>query len=79
MTIQEAIEKCDLTSQSTAEAITWIDLEALRIVVAAARAYSCERCGGTGQLRIRIGRYFEPVVDCPDCLEARTYLREHAK
>ena len=66
MTIQEAIDQVDAFDPS------WERCEeALKIVLAAARAYACKRCRGDGwDLHAR---------SCPDCAEARTYLKEHAK
>ena len=57
--------------------------EDLRIVLAAARAYACDRCGGTGSSIVGTsftGRSWRERMDsCPNCLEARMYLKEHAK
>jgi hypothetical protein len=71
MTIKEAIEQVELFDAS------WGTCEqALEILIAAARAYSCERCSGRGMLK-KVGVFI--LVECPDCLDVRKYLKEHAK
>ena len=66
MTIKEAIERVDAFDPS------WERCEeALKIVLAAARVYSCKACGGAG--------WHMHAWSCPDCLEARKYIQDHAK
>ena len=76
MTIQEAIA---ISTEFTAEIRD--DQSALeqaqRIVLAAARAHACERCHGTGEYWNRGGG--GERRPCPDCLDARKFLKEHAK
>ena len=72
MTIQEAIDTVDeFRKRVTVEMGDSTLLESLQVVVAASRAYSCERCGGAG--------WHNGCDSCPDCLDARKYLKEHAK
>jgi hypothetical protein len=74
MTIKEAIEQVELFDAS------WGTCEqALEIVIAAARAYACKRCRGTGSVGLRIRNDHSQVLACPECFDARKYLKEHAK
>lgn len=64
MTLTEAITKL---SSSPPSKMAFGQIESLGIVLAAARAMCCERCGGHGN-------YITEVLDlviCPDCRDDR--------
>ncbi len=45
-----------------------VDHRDFRMVVAAACAYACERCGGTGH---DVDTFWMGYITCPDCAEFR--------
>jgi len=65
LNLREAIDAVTLHAQSTHRLRDW--QQEIGIILAAARAYSCKTCGGTGAVL-----KFSRVDDCPDCKAART-------
>lgn len=48
---------------------SWEEKEnAMKIILAAARAYACERCEGTGTI---VDDWWLGYTTCPDCKESR--------
>ena len=65
-TLAEAIDSLYLHASSTHRLIDW--RPEIGVVLAAARAFSCKECGGTGKVRVAVA---DAVVDCRDCKQYR--------
>lgn len=72
-TLRNAIEDTEFEVRN-GEAGFCLDKEKAERVIAAARAYACERCGGRGTVREPLTDDFPPrfgPVPCPDCFRWR--------
>lgn len=75
ITLREAIEWYD----KELSARQFVD-EQLRdmacLILAAAKAFACERCGGTGWVFGEPERGHRKMLDCPACAEYRRIAKE---
>lgn len=70
MTLQEAIEIMEIYAYDYGIG----DTPSMRLVLAAARAFACETCGGTGE--VDDGSHFgDSWIECSACREDRKLAR----
>lgn len=74
MTLQESIDALALHAASTHRLRDWEP--ELRLVLDAARAFSCKECRGTGRIHVAIA---DTTIDCRHCRDARLHLRGNKK
>lgn len=68
--LSDAINVLQLHAQSTHRLRDW--QEEIGLVLWAAKAFSCDECGGTGRVRVAVA---DAEVSCPKCCVWRANLQ----
>lgn len=69
--LADAIESLSLHSHSTHKLRDW--QPELSLVIAAAKAFSCKKCGGTGRIWVAVA---DTKVDCDKCKACRQLISD---